>query len=97
MQENTQPKYLTIAEAATILRVSPLSLQNNISRAPQNCPPFTRIGRLVRFNDILLHKHMLDGTVNPPSPLKLDHAHLNSVNKKRGRPRKASLESGVAK
>jgi hypothetical protein len=74
------PQYLTIVEAAAILRVSPLSLQNNITRAPQSVPPFIRLGRLIMFHSILLHKFMLDGIANLPSQ---DHAHLNSVNKKR--------------
>lgn len=78
MQET--PQYLTIVEAAAILRVSPLSLQNNITRAPQSVPPFVRLGRLIRFHSILLHQFMLDGIANLPSQ---DHAHLNSVNKKR--------------
>jgi hypothetical protein len=90
-------QYLTIAEAAAILRVSPLSLQNNISRAPQKCPPYTRVGRLVRINIALLHQWMLDGTVYiPPNP-----AISNSINKKCsvGRPRKKSSmnESAVHK
>ena len=87
MQETTTPQYLTITEAAEILRVSPLSLANNISRAKHSVPPYVKLGRLIRFNSILLHKWMLDGIVNLPSQ---DHAHLNSVNKKRsaGRPRK---------
>ena len=85
MQETTNPKYLTITEAAAILRVSPLSLANDVTRS-STIPPFLRKGRIILFPESLLHKWMLDRVVNLPSQ---DHAHSSSVSKNRaGRPRK---------
>ena len=74
---------LNIQQLAEIIHKSPLSVANDVTRNPASLPPFARIsGR------ILFEKTLVDEWVR--SKFK-DHAHLNSVNKKRaGRPRKES-------
>lgn len=80
LQDQTQQSYLNIPEAAAILRVSSKSLANDVSRSPSTIPPFFRKGRLVLFPSHLLHDWALSQIANLPNN---DHAHLNSVNKKR--------------
>ena len=92
MQQQNQ--YLTISEAAQILRQAPTTVQCDITRNPSKLPPFLRIGARVLFPADQLHAFMLKNIVNANDTKLSDHAHLNSVNKKRrGRPRKALTSS----
>ena len=75
---------LNIQQLSEIIHKSPLSIGNDVTRNPDSLPPFARIsGR------ILFEKTLVDEWVKSKFN---DHAHLNSVNKKRsaGRPRKES-------
>lgn len=77
---------LNIQQLAEIIHKSPLSVANDVTRNPSALPPFARIsGR------ILFEKTLVDEWVRSKFN---DHAHLNSVNKKRsaGRPRKHESE-----
>lgn len=91
MQQN---QYLTIDEAAQILRQAVTSIRCDITRNPSKLPPFLRVGTRILFPLDELHAHLRSKIVNKQNIVtnndtKLsDHAHLNSVNKKRGRPRR---------
>ena len=101
MQEN---QYLTIEEVAKILRQSAATIRCDITRNKTNkLPPYLRFGARILFPVNELHswlhsKIVYKNNVNVNDTKFIDHAHLNSVNKKRpGRPLKKSLNSGVTK
>ena len=92
---------LTIPETAQILRCAVTSLQCDITRNPKKLPPFARIGGRILFVKSDVESFVLSKIVNRENIVNVNetkHAHLNSVNKKRGRPRKAtpSAQTGGA-
>lgn len=85
--------YLTIQEAARIMRKSPVGLQCDISRSPQKLPPFVKLGNRILFDEEKLYKFIESKTVNPENNELLSKSSQIG-GKKRGRPSSVT-KSGV--
>lgn len=91
-------KLLTVPECAEFLRRAKHSVQSDTSRNPSNLPIFAKLGGKIvfDFDDIVSFVNQRKNIVTANDTKFIDHTHKNSVNKKRGRPRKALTRSAQA-
>lgn len=87
--------YLTVPEVAAILRKSSTTIQTDVTRSPQNLPPFSKIGQRILFRESDVHEFISSKIVNHKSNVLTDIALVTSHAKRRGRPPKMARQESV--
>lgn len=85
--------YLTVPEVAAILRKSSTTIQTDVTRSPQNLPPFAKIGQRILFRESDVHDFISSKIQNKSNAL--DNIASPSSPSRRGRPPKMARAESV--